>query len=119
MKRFRVFADDLLQHAWKDRFCARRDSKVVSRKAAELNASRNNATLEDTISKLRSIGITVDDFEPAFTEEELGIYYDSINNGWWQEFCDDIHFYGAEDELYRQAMKDLPQNPEYSKYFNK
>ena len=113
------FADDLLQHAWKNRFCARRDSKVVSRKAAELNASRNNATLEDTISKLQSIGITVDDYEPAFTEEELDIYYGSIKNGWWQEFCDDIHFYGAEDELYRQAMKDLPQNPEYSKYFTK
>ena len=113
------FADDLLQHAWKDRFCARRDSKVVSRKTAELNASRNNTTLKDTISKLKLIGISVDDYEPAFTEEELDIYYDSINNGWWHDFCDDIHFYGAEDELYRQAMKDLPQNPEYSKYFNK
>lgn len=109
----------LIKHAWKDRFCARRDKKVVSRKAAELNASRNNATLEDTILKLKSIGITVDDFEPAFTEEELDIYYGSIRNGWWQEFCDDIHFYGAEDELYRQSMKDLPQNTQYSKYFIK
>ncbi|MGM9835688.1 MAG: FRG domain-containing protein [Muribaculaceae bacterium] len=113
------FADDLLQYAWKDRFRARRDRKVVSRKAAELNASRNKATLEDTISKLNSIGITVDDYEPAFTEDELNIYYNSIKNGWWEEFCDDIHFYGAEDELYRQAMKDLPQKPEYSKYFTK
>lgn len=111
------FADDLLQHAWKDRFCARRDSKIISKKAAELNASRNNATLEDTILKLKSIGIVVDNYEPTFTEEELDIYYESIKNGWWQDFCDDIHFYGAEDELYRQAMKDLPQNPEYSKYF--
>ena len=113
------FADDLLQHAWKDRFSARRDNKVVSRKAAELNASRNNATLEDTIYKLQSIGIAVDDYEPAFTKEELDIYYESIKNGWWQEFCDDIHFYGAEDELYRQSMKDIPQNPKYIKYFTK
>lgn len=113
------FSDDLLQHAWNDRFCARRDNKVVSRKAAELNASRNNATLEETISKLLSIGINVDDYEPAFTEEELDIYYDSIKNGWWQDFCDDIHFYGAEDELYRQAMKDLPQSSIYSRYFTK
>lgn len=113
------FADDLLQHAWKDRFCTRRDRNVVSRKAAELNASRNKMTLEDTISKLNSIGITVDDYEPAFTEEELAIYYNSIKNGWWEEFCDDIHFYGAEDELYRQAMKELPQNPKYTKYFTK
>lgn len=113
------FTDDLLQHAWKDRFCARRDNKVVSRKAAELNASRNNATLEETFSKLQSIGITVDDYEPSFTAEELDIYYDSIKNGWWQEFCDDIHFYGAEDELYRQSMKEIPQNPKYIKYFTK
>lgn len=113
------FADDLLQHAWKDRFCSRRDRKVVSSKAAELNASRNKATLEDTITKLNSIGITVDDYEPSFSADELDIYYNSIKNGWWREFCDDIHFYGAEDELYRQAMKELPQNPKYTKYFTK
>ena len=113
------FSDDLLQHAWKDRFCARRDSKIVSRMAAKLNASRNQTTLEDTISKLKSIGISVDDYEPSFTEEELDMYYGSIKHGWWQDFCDDIHFYGAEDELYRQAMKDLPQNPKYRKYFTK
>ena len=94
-------------------------SKSIEYFGAINSTLNNNATLEDTISKLRSIGITVDDFEPAFTEEELDIYYGSIKNGWWQEFCDDIHFYGAEDELYRQAMKDLPQNPEYSKYFTK
>ena len=113
------FADDLLQHAWKDRFCARRNKRVVSSKAAELNASRNEATFDDTISKLNLIGITVDDYVPAFTEEELDVYYNSIKKGWWEHFCDDIHFYGAEDELYRQAMKELPQKPEYNTYFTK
>ena len=76
------FSYDSLQQAWNDRFCARRDNKVVSRKAAKLNASRNNATLKETISKLLSMGITVDDYAPAFTEEELDIYFDAIKKGW-------------------------------------
>ena len=67
--------------------------------------------LAENLNELRKI---LDEKECYYIE-----LYDSINNGWWHDFCDDIHFYGAEDELYRQAMKDLPQNPEYSKYFNK
>ena len=71
----------------------------------------------NSISMLQSIGITVDVYEPSIKEEELDIYYDSIKKSWRQEFCDAIHFYGAEDELYRQSMKEIPQNPKYSKYF--
>lgn len=29
---------------------------------------------------------------------ELDVYFDSIRNGWWNVFCSDIHFYGAENE---------------------
>lgn len=35
---------------------------------------------------------------------ELDVYFDSIRNGWWNVFCSDIHFYGAENEWYRQAF---------------
>ncbi len=45
-----------------------------------------------------------DEFIPEFTAEELDNYYDLIQKGWWDEFCEDIHFYGAEDELYRQTV---------------
>lgn len=112
------FSNDILQRAWKDRFCARRDNKVVSMRTVEYNVSLNDGSSKDSIvEKLNSIGITVDDYIPKFTDEELDEYYQSIKNGWWQTFCEDIHFYGAEDEIYRQALRELPQRPEYKKYF--
>ena len=60
-----------------------------------------------------------DEFIPEFTAEDLDNYYDLIQKGWWDEFCEDIHFYGAEDELYRQTLKELPQRPEYRWAFHK
>lgn len=113
------FSEDSLQHAWDDRFRERMKNRVVSRKAAELNAFINGMAVEDVIDILKTKQITVDDFIPEFTEEELDNYYESIQKGWWNEFCEDIHFYGAEDELYRQTLKDLPQCPEYRWAFYK
>lgn len=113
------FADDLLQHACDDRLRDRKNNRVVSRKAAELNAYINKITVDEVIEILKSKGITVDDFIPEFTKEELDCYYESIQHGWWEEFCNDIHFYGAEDELYRQELKDLPNRPEYRWAFYK
>lgn len=112
------FLNDILQRAWKDRFCARRDNKVASMRTVEHNVKLNGSTKDAILKKLKSIGITVDDYIPNFTDEELDEYYESIKNGWWQTFCEDIHFYGAEDEIYRQALRELPQRPEYKKYFN-
>ena len=113
------FSEDMLQHAWDNRLRERMKRRVVSRKAAELNASINRTTVDDIIKVLNSKEITVDDFVPEFTVEELENYYKSIQNGWWNEFCDNIHFYGAEDELYRQTLKELPNRPEYRWAFYK
>lgn len=107
------FADDILQNAWKDRFRARRDNRVVSRKTVILNALRNETTPDDIISQLAAINISVDDYEPRFTDDELNSFYNELRNGWWLRFCDDIHFYGAEDELYRQALREIPNDPRY------
>ena len=107
------FATDLLQHAWQDRYCKRRNDRIVSKKTVEYNAQLNNTTIEDITQKLTTIGIQVDDMIPSFKSEELDMYYASIPNGWWDRFCDDIHFYGAEDELYRQALKEIKNDPRY------
>lgn len=113
------FSEDLLQHAWDNRLRDRMKKRVVSRKAAELNAFINKISVENVIEILNSKNITVDDFIPEFTAEELDNYYDLIQKGWWNEFCEDIHFYGGEDELYRQTLKELPQKPEYRWAFYK
>lgn len=80
----------------------------------EYNAKLNHTTPEDITAKLADININVDDFELIFSEEELDIYYDEIKHkNWWSRFCDDIHFYGPEDELYRQALKDIQYDARY------
>lgn len=113
------FATDLLQHAWKDRLCARRDNRVVSIQTVEYNAKLNHTTPDDIISQLAAIGVNVDNFKLDFTSEELDMYYDDIKSGWWTKFCEDIHFYGAEDELYRQALKEIQYDPRYKWAFEK
>ena len=107
------FADDLLQHAWRDRLKKRFEDKVVSKAAVLLNVSRNKEESEESITnKLSALGIKVDDFVPEFTREELKVFYSQIDK-WWDEFCDDIHFADPEDDIYRQEMKDLIRNPKY------
>lgn len=107
------FADDLLQHAWRDRLQKRFEDKVVSKAAVLLNVSRNKEESEESITnKLSTLGIKVDDFVPEFTREELKVFYSQIDK-WWDEFCDDIHFADPEDDIYRQEMKDLIRNPKY------
>ena len=114
------FATDLLQHAWHDRLCSRKNNRVVSRQTVEYNAKLNHTTPENITAKLVDINIKVDDFELIFSEEELDIYYDEIKNkNWWSRFCDDIHFYGPEDELYRQALKDIQYDARYTWAFVK
>ena len=48
----------------------------------------------------------MDDFIPEFSQEEFTQFYSNIDK-WWLDFCNDIHFSDAEDELYRQAMREV------------
>lgn len=113
------FPEDLLQHAWQDRFKKRFEDRVVSRKAVQLNVSRNPGETEETITKkLQDRGISVDDYEPRFSEEELDNFYSNIRE-WWYNFCSDIHFADAEDEVYRQLMKDAIDDPKYAWAFKR
>ena len=113
----KYFAEDILQHAWHDRLKERYQNRVVSREAVRLNVSRNKGETEKTIiAKFKDRGIEVDNYVPKFSEEELSSFYQDIDQ-WWEDFCSDIHFGDAEDELYRETMKQLRHDPKYSKYF--
>ena len=101
------FPEDMLQHAWHNRLKERYEKRIVSRKAVELNVSRNDGeSIESITSKLNDLGIKVDDFIPEFSQEEFTQFYSNIDK-WWLDFCNDIHFSDAEDELYRQAMREV------------
>lgn len=114
------FADDLLQHAWNDRLKKRFEEKVVSKEAVKLNVKRNpTESFSNIVRKLDDFGISVDDSKPCFSEEEMEMYYADIKNGWWEEFCDNIYFNGADGELYREVMKTVPKMSEYKWAFYK
>ena len=49
---------------------------------------------------------------PEYSDEELKEFYSHIDE-WWYNFCDDIHFHDVEDEIYRQELKDVINNPKY------
>lgn len=111
------FGDDLLQLAWNNQLKERYKKRVVSKMTVDYNAAFNRETPEAIIKKLAKYHIEVDNYVPRFTDDELKLYYEAIRNGWWADFCDDIHFYGPEDELYRAEMKDIQNKPEYRSFF--
>lgn len=111
------FGEDILQHAWHDRFKQRFRDKVVSKETIKLNVKRNSGETEDSITqKLAECGISVDDYTPCFTPDELYSLYDHIEE-WWSAFCNDIYFASSDGEWYRDEMKELSHRPEYREYF--
>lgn len=121
------FADDILKHAWLDRMKERfqpkegsKEPRKVSIKTVEYNVSLNEGeTIESITKKLNDLGIEVDNYIPKFTDNELDIYYQSIKNGWWEEFCNDIYFHGADGDLYRDELKNIRNRDEYRWAFEK
>lgn len=113
------FPEDILVHAWHDRLKKRFNNKVVSRKAVWLNVERNPGETEESITKkLNDMGITVDNYIPSFTNEELDQFYKNIGL-WWDDFCSDIYFADAENDLYREALRDVIRNPKYKWAFQR
>lgn len=113
------FGKDFLQHAWKYKLKDRFARRVISRKTVEYNVSLNpKETFDSICRKLSDMGITVDDFDPCLSEEELDMYYQTAVEDWYS-FCDDIHFYGPEDELYREELRNLPNRDEYKWAFSR
>lgn len=114
------FGLDFLEHAWRTQLKDRFRQRVVSMKTVEYNVSLNHGeTIDSICKKLSDRKIHVDNYIPSFTEEELEMYYSAIQNGWWKDFCDDIHFYGPEDELYREELRNIPNRDEYKWAFFK
>ena len=117
----KYFAMDLFEKVWKEEYSQKKDNGIVSADTVKLNVSRNMGESFDSISKkLLDAGITIDSsYVPHFPVELLNEYYVDIKNGWWDEFCKDIFFYGADGSIYKDAMRNLPNDYRYSKYFKK
>lgn len=108
---------DILEVAWKQKMETLKRHRKVSLETVKYNLSLNRKeTLESLIGKLKKMDIEVDlSYIPTFSHDLLNEYYYSAIKGrdWWEEFCNDIYFYGEDGILYRDALMNLPQNREY------
>lgn len=117
----KYFAMDILEEAWKTEYKKRLDDGVVSADTVRLNVSRNpGETFESISKKLKAKNITVDDtYHPTFAPDLIAQYYNSIKEGWWEEFCSDIYFYGGDGALYKDCLMRIPKQKRYKWAFEK
>lgn len=111
----KYFTMDILEESWKTEYKQRLENGIVSADTVRLNVSRNPGETFDSIcQKLKDRNITVDDtYHPSFAPELIDKYYQSIKEGWWEEFCSDIYFYGSDASLYKDCLMRIPKRPEY------
>jgi len=116
----RFFAEDLLEKAWKQEYKERMEKGIVSDATVRLNVSRNSGEAYDSIRrKLAERGIQVNaTYTPCFCQDLLADYYADIKNGWWEEFCHDVYFSGADGFIYKDALLRLSSDERYKWAFN-
>lgn len=106
-----LFPEDILTKHWSKYH----QEKVVSNRAFELNVIFNpHKTRNILLDELSQNSITLQDYIPRFTEEEMHEYYMDIKNGWWEDFCKDIYFQGKNGSLLKQEFLNLRNNDNYS-----
>ena len=117
----KYFTMDILEEAWTTEYKKRLEDGIVSADTVRLNVSRNLGETFDSISqKLKARNITIDDtYHPAFAPDLIDKYYDSIKEGWWEEFCNDIYFYGGDGALYKDCLMRIPKQKRYKWAFEK
>lgn len=117
----RYFTMDILEEAWKEEYKKRLEDGIVSADTVRLNVSRNpGETFYSICKKLNEKGIVVDNtYHPHFAPDLLDKYYKSIKEGWWEDFCSDIYFYGGDNALYKDCLMRIPKREEYKWAFEK
>ena len=107
-----LFPDDILMQHWRSSYL---DSKVISKYTVLMNKIDNpSMTYSQVEAEVKSLGFEIQNYRPTFTQNELDVYYDSIiKNGFWVDFCRQIHIPGDGQGQMMRDLLDLPNNPKY------
>lgn len=107
-----LFPDDILMRHWRQNNA---DSNVVSNRTIKLNQLFNpEMTHEEVESEAHSLGLEIEDYVPRFTDAELDEYYAAVKNeGYWQNFCNQIHIPGDNNGQMMQTLLSLPSDARY------
>ena len=105
-----LFPDDILMEHWKRE---NKDKKIVSEQSLKLNSKFNSKkSLGQLRQELLGEGFEIKPYQPMFTEEELEKYYSTAKDQ-WQQFCDKIHIPGDRDSKLKDALRNVPDTPQY------
>ena len=117
----KFFPSDILEDYWKEKLKERLKKNIVSIETVKHNVFLNEGETEESIiKKLEERGILVDrTYKPSFSKEQLDVYYQDIKNGWWDEFCKDIYFYGSDGLHYKEELRQIENKTEYLWAFKK
>ena len=101
------------------------ENPVISLEAAKTNVKDNSVhheTIKSISRKLDNMyGIKVDkDRIPAFDADLMDQYYEDMKNGWWQDvFCKDIHFVSGDGIVYKDMLRQIPNDSRYARFFTR
>ncbi len=71
-------------------------------------------TLKQVEDEAKSLGLEIRDYVPRFSDEELVQYYNAVlNDGYWQNFCRQIHIPGDKEGKMMATLLALPEDPRY------
>ena len=105
-----LFPDDILMNHWK---AFNRDRMVLSNRTVLANQIMNsNSSVEELTHELEDLGYEIQDYIPAFTQDELDKHYDAIKKGLWDEFCSKLYIPGDDGSM-MAALKSLPYDYRY------
>lgn len=105
-----LFPDDILMEHWKT---FNRDKMVLSNRTVLANQIMNpKSSVEELTHELEGLGYEIQDYIPAFTQDELDKHYNAVENGLWDEFCSRVYIPG-DDGSKLAALKSLPNDCRY------
>jgi len=111
-----LFPEDILSTHWKNYI---KGEKRISENALRLNHYFNqNETLDSLRKKLIDNDYKIENYQPCFDQTELKSYYDDIKNGFWEVFCNKIHFPGDQNHKMKDDLLNLPNKDLYKWAFH-
>lgn len=83
----KLFPRDILEIHWNSR-----KQNTISERTLGVNKMFNpGKNLEELRKEAVSRGVVFEDYVPAFSEEDLSLYYQAIEDGMWEDFCSKIY----------------------------
>lgn len=117
------FPEDDLSRYWKKLRVADNREFTICQNTRDLYMKLHPTefkTRGELAKRLKAEGFNLSKEEaPEFPYDILQDYYKDIQNGGWERFCSDIHFYGTEGIFMKRALLQLPRNPAYRAAFYK